>query len=101
MKQSLQRCLTVETVTQRSAVMVAFPQAKRVHAVGRIAERMARAKTREQGEQVLAVAVRRQRVAMTRKGIATDRVDRECMRFESVVRARLWTIIFFPPNNVA
>jgi hypothetical protein len=42
MKQSLQRCLTVETVvTHPSAVMIAFPQAKRVHAVGRIARELA------------------------------------------------------------
>jgi Family of unknown function (DUF6074) len=103
MKHSRQQYFAAQTPSMRpSAVMIAFPQAKRGHAVGRIAERMARAKSRERGEQVLAVAIRRQRAAMTRKGVATERVDRECARLESAVRTRLWTIIFSqPPDDAA
>ncbi len=87
--------------TEPSAAMIAFPQARRVHAVARIAERMAGAKSRERGEHVLAVAIRTQRAAMTRKGIATERVDCECARLESAVRTRLWTIIFSQPSDNA
>jgi hypothetical protein len=69
-------------------------------AVGRIGESMARAKSREKGEDLLVAAIRNQRAVMTRKGIASERVDRECARLESAVRARLWTIIFtLTPND--
>jgi hypothetical protein len=103
MKHSRQQYIAAQTLsTRQSAVMIAFPQAKRVHAIGRIAERMTRAKSREKSEQLLAVAIRKQRTAMTRKGIATERVDRECARLESAVRTRLWTIIFSqPPDDAA
>jgi hypothetical protein len=93
--------LAGDTSSPPSAVIIPFPQARRVHAVGRIAERMARAKSREKGEDVLVAAIRKQRVAMTRKGIAPEIVDRECARLESAVRARLWTIIITPTSNDA
>jgi hypothetical protein len=57
-----------------SAVVVPFPQTRRVHAVARIAKRIARARTREKGDAVLAAAIRKQRGAMTRKGVASDKV---------------------------
>src|SRR5438034_986907 len=41
MKQSNQPRLAADTSLPGSAVMIAFPQAGRVHAVGRLAERMA------------------------------------------------------------
>ena len=87
----------------RPAQIIAFPQARRVHSVARIAESMARAKTREKGENVLAAAIHKQRAAMTRKGIVPDKVNRECARLESAVRTRLWSIIFSPitPNDAA
>ena len=81
--------------------MIPFPQTKRVHFVGRIAERMARAKTREKREDVLAAAIRKQRGAMTRKGIASDKVERECAQLESAVRLRQCSITFSPNSNDA
>jgi Family of unknown function (DUF6074) len=72
-----------------SALMIAFPLARRVRAVGRIAERMAHAKSREKGEDVLAAAIRRQRAAIMRKGVPAEKVDRECVRLESAERTRL------------
>jgi hypothetical protein len=102
MKQSNQQRLAADTTLPRSAVMIPFPQAGRVHAIGRLAERMARAKSREKGEAVLAAAIRKQRAAMTRKGVPAEKVERECTRLESAVRTRLWSIIFSPtPNDVA
>jgi hypothetical protein len=101
MKSNQQR-LAADPSRPPSALMIAFPLARRVHAVGRIAERMARAKSREKGEGVLAAAVRRQRAAMLRKGVLAEKVDRECARLESAVRTRLWTIILDPtPNDAA
>jgi hypothetical protein len=85
---------TEDFLSHPPAVVIPFPQTRRVHAVGRIAERMARAKTLEKGEAVLAGAIRKQRGAMTRKGVASDKVERECARLEIAVRARLWSIIF-------
>ncbi|MGA8650411.1 MAG: DUF6074 family protein [Xanthobacteraceae bacterium] len=82
-------------------VVIPFPQTRRVHAVARIAKRMARARTREKGEAVLAAAIRQQRGAMTRKGVASDKVERECARLESAVRARLWSIVFSPNSDDA
>jgi hypothetical protein len=102
MKQSKQQRLAADTSLVRSAVMIAFPQAGRVHAIGRLAERMARAESREKSEAVLAAAIRKQRAAMTRKGVPPDKVERECARLESAVRTRLWSIIFSPtPNDAA
>jgi hypothetical protein len=83
MKQCSQQRLAANTVLPDSAVMIAFPQAGRVHAVGRLAERMACAKSREKAEAVLAAAIRKQRSAMTRKGIPPEKVERECVRLES------------------
>ena len=82
-----------------SAVVIPFPRTRRVHALARIAERMARAKTREKGEAVLAAAIRQQRGAMTRKGVAPDKVERECVRLASAVRARLWSVVFSPNSD--
>jgi len=45
MKLSNQRRLAPDTSLPSSAVMIPFPQAGRVHAIGRLAERMARAKS--------------------------------------------------------
>ena len=82
--------------------MIAFPQARRVHAVARIAERMAHAKTRGKAEDVLAAAIRKQRGAMMRKGVPLEKVERECVRLESAVRTRLWALILSPtPNDAA
>src|ERR1700721_1451194 len=63
MKQSHQQPLAVNISLPDSAIMIAFPQAGRVHAVGRLAERIARAKSREKGEAILAAAIRKQRAA--------------------------------------
>lgn len=102
MKQSHQQPLAVNISLPESAIMIAFPQAGRVHAVGRLAERIARAKSREKGEAILAAAIRKQRAAMTRKGVPPDKVERECARLESAVRTRLWTVILTPtPNDAA
>jgi hypothetical protein len=102
MKQSNQQRLAANTSLPGSAVMIAFPQAGRVHAVGRLAERMACAKSREKGEAVLAAAIQKQRAAMTRKGVPPDKVERECTRLENAVRTRLWTVILSPtPNDAA
>lgn len=102
MKQCSQQRLAANTSLPDSAVMIAFPQAARVHAVGRLAERIARAKSREKGEAVLATEIRKQRAAMTRKGVPPDKVERECARLESAVRTRLWTVILTPtPNDAA
>jgi Family of unknown function (DUF6074) len=97
-----QRRLDGDTSSLPSGAMIPFPQTRRVHAVGRIAERMARAKSREKGEAVLAAAIRQQRAAMTRKGVPPNKVERECTRLESAERTRLWSIIFSPtPNDTA
>ena len=57
---------------------------------------------REKGEAVLAAAIRKQRAAMTRKGVPPEKVERECARLESAVRTRLWTVILTPtPNDAA
>jgi hypothetical protein len=91
---------TGDVLSHPPAVVIPFPQTRRVHAVARIAERMARAKAREKGEAVLAAAIRKQRGAMTRKGVASEKVERECARLEIAVRARLWSIIFpSTPND--
>jgi hypothetical protein len=85
-----------------SAVVIPFPQTRRVHAVSRIAERVAQAKRRDQAERLLATAIRRQRTAMTRKGVASDKVERECARLESGVRTRVWLILLSPnPKDAA
>jgi Family of unknown function (DUF6074) len=102
MRQSNQQRLAADPSPPASAAMIAFPQARRIHAVGRIAQRMARAKTREKGEDILANAIRKQHGAMTRKGVPPDKVKRECARLESAVRTRLWTIILTAtPNDAA
>ena len=84
-----------------SAVVVPFPQTRRVRALARVAQRMARAKTREKGEAVMATAIRQQRGAMTRKGVAPDKVECECLRLASALRARLWSIVFSPNSDGA
>jgi hypothetical protein len=84
-----------------AAAVIPFPQMRRVHALARIAERMARAKTREKGEAVLVAAIRKQRGAMTRKGVPSAKVESECVRLESAVRARLWSIVFSPNSDDA
>src|ERR1700731_3496953 len=102
MKQSHQHPLAVNTSLPSSAVMIAFPQAGRVHAVGRLAERMACAKSREKGEAVLAAAIQKQLAAMTRKGIPPEKVERDGTGLESAVRTRLWTVILSPtPQDAA
>jgi hypothetical protein len=102
MKQCSQQRLAANTSLPGSAVMIPFPQASRVHAVGRLAERIARTKSREKGEAILAAAIRKQRAAMTRKGVPPEKVERECARLESAVRTRLWTVILTPtPNDAA
>ena len=87
MKSNQQR-LAGDPSRPTSALMIAFPLAPRVHAVGRIAERMGRSKSREKGEDLLAAAIRRQRAAMVRKGVPPEKVDHECARLESRSRER-------------
>ena len=83
------------------AVVIPFPQTRRVNAVARVAERMARAKTRKKGEAVLVAAIRKQHGAMTRKGVPSAKVENECVRLESAVRARSWSIVFSPNSDDA
>jgi hypothetical protein len=63
---------------------------------------VAHAKKRDQAEHILAAAIRRQRTAMTRKGVASDKVERECAWLESAVRTRVWLILLSPnPKDAA
>jgi len=36
---------------------------------------------------------------MTRKGVPPEKVERECTRLESAVRARLFRLILTPPTG--
>ncbi len=83
-----------------SALMIAFPQANRVRAIEKVAASIVRAKTQEKAGNVLAAAVRKQRAAMTRKGIHSDRITRECGLLESTIRARVWCLVL-TPNDAA
>jgi hypothetical protein len=98
MGQSNQQRLTAETPPP-STVIIAFPQSRRVHLVGKTAARVARAKSQERGEKLLDAAVRKQRAAMTRKGIPAHKVERECRALENAVRARLFRLILTPSTG--
>jgi hypothetical protein len=67
MRQSNQQRLDADMSPPPSAVMIVFPQSRRVHLVEKTAARMALAKSQERGEKLLAAAVRKQRAAMTRQ----------------------------------
>jgi hypothetical protein len=82
-----------------SALVIAFPQIRRVHFIAKAATSIARAPTRQGGENILAEAVRRQRTSMMRKGVHSDRVDRECQMLERAIRTRVWGLIL-TPNDV-
>jgi Family of unknown function (DUF6074) len=100
MKNSNPQRIAADIAPAPSALMIAFPQAKRVRTIEKIAASIVRAKTQEKGENVLAAAVRKQRAAMTRKGIHSDRINRECRSLESAIRARVWCLIL-TPNDAA
>jgi hypothetical protein len=91
--------LAADTSLPSSAVMIAFPQSRRVHLVAKTAARVARAKSQQRGEKLLAAAVRKQRAAMTRKRIPAHKVERECRALENAVRARLFRLILTPPTG--
>jgi hypothetical protein len=97
MKQSNQQRLAANHPSPPpSAVMIAFPQSRRVHLVEKTASRVAHAKSQERGEKLLAAAVSKQRAAMMRKGIPAHKVERECRALENAVRARLFRLILIP-----
>jgi hypothetical protein len=79
--------------------MIAFPQSRRVHLVEKTAVCVARAKSQERGEKLLAAAVRKQRAAMTRKGIPAHEVERQCRALENAIRARLFRLILTSPTG--
>jgi uncharacterized protein DUF6074 len=81
------------------ADVIAFPQARRVHLIEKTAARVARARSNEHGERLLAAAVRKQRGAMTRKRIPAHKIDRECRALENAIRAYLWRLILTPPTG--
>jgi hypothetical protein len=85
-----------------TATMIPFPFAKRAHAVGRLAARVASARTAEKAEGVLAVVLRKQRATMARKGVGLDKIERECRALEAAVRTRVWSLILSPtPTDAA
>jgi hypothetical protein len=99
MRQSNHQRLAADPSLPPSARMIAFPQSRRVHLVEKTAVCVARAKSQERGEKLLAAAVRKQRAAMTRKSIQAHKVERECCAFENAVRARLFRLILTPPTG--
>jgi hypothetical protein len=99
MRQSNQQRLDADMSPPPSAVMIAFPQSRRVQLVEKTAARVARAQSQERGEKLLAAAVRKQRAAMTRKSIPAHKVERECRALENAVRARLFRLILTPPTG--
>jgi hypothetical protein len=70
-----------------------------VHLIERIAGRVAHAKSQEQGERLLAAAVRKQCGAMTRKRVPALKIDRECRALENAIRAHVWRLILTPPTG--
>jgi hypothetical protein len=81
------------------AEVIAFSQARRVNLVEKISARVAQAKSQEQGERLLAAAVRKQRGAMSRKRIPTHKIDRECRALENAIRTSVWRLILTPPTG--
>jgi hypothetical protein len=98
MRQSNQQRLAADPSPPASAVMIAFPPSRRVH-LEKTAARVARAKSQERGEKLLAAAMRKQRAAMTRRGIPAHKVEREYRALENAVRARLFRLILNPPTG--
>jgi hypothetical protein len=94
-----QRIAANRAMPSPMADVIAFPQARRVHLIEKVAVRVAHAKSQEQGERLLAAAVRKQRGAMTRKRIPAGKVERECRDLENAIRAHLWRLILTPPNG--
>lgn len=81
------------------ADVIAFPQARRVHLVERTAARVAHARSKDQGERLLAAAVRKQRDALVRKRVPSGKVERECRALENAIRAEMWRLILTPPTG--
>src|ERR1700730_16549437 len=76
-----------------------LPSVSGVHLVEKTAVCVARAKSQERGEKLLAAAVRKQRAAMTRKGIPAHEVERQCRALENAIRARLFRLILTSPTE--
>ena len=70
-----------------------------MHLVEKTAACVAHAKSQNRGEKLLASVVRKQRAAMTRKGVPAHNVERECPALENAVRAHLFRLILTPPTG--
>jgi hypothetical protein len=81
----------------RSAIVLAFPIARRRDHVEALAAQMM-ARPLEQAEKHLAFQLRRKRAGLARKGLAADVVEREVCAFEGAVRRALWTLVISPPR---
>lgn len=78
-----------------SAVILAFPAARRIGAIRKTAGYMASVNER-QAEAHLEVQVRRLAESLFMKGLDPETVDSECRSYQAAVRAQLWRCILQP-----
>jgi Family of unknown function (DUF6074) len=91
-----QQRLAADVPPLRPADIVPFPQVKRVHFVEKTAARIAAARSREAGENLLEAAVRKQCQALERRGVAPERVARQRRALEGALRTRIWRLVLTP-----
>jgi hypothetical protein len=72
--------------------VIAFPAARRVGHVNKLARLMASYSERG-GERMLNMQLARQYRAMVRRNIPSEIIERELRSLELAIRARLWTIV--------
>jgi hypothetical protein len=103
MSKSNQQRLAADIPQPRPADVVPFPQVKRVHFVEKTAARIAAARSREAGENILEAAVQKQCRALARRGVAPERIARQRRALESALRASIWRLVLTPtpPDNAA
>jgi Family of unknown function (DUF6074) len=91
-----QRRLAGDIPPLRPADIVPFPQVKRVHFVEKTAARIAAARSREAGENMLETAVQKQCRALERRGVPPERIARQRRALESALRASIWRLVLTP-----
>jgi len=101
MSKSNRQRLAAAIPPPRPADVVPFPQVRRVHFIEKAAARVAAARSREAGENILQAAVQKQCRALARRGVAPERISHQRCALESALRASIWHLVLTPPDDRA
>jgi hypothetical protein len=82
----------------KPASVVPFPQVRRRRFIVKTAARLAAVSPRT-AEKLMAATLQQQAVAMRRKGIPAELVEREFQALQAAIRAQLWRAVLVPDGR--